>query len=177
MNELKKIVVSNSAPLIYLAKVGRLNIIKDVFGKIFIPEAVFNEAVIQGKTLKISDAFIIEKAVGVWILREKVKPEISAEFSFLDTNTKLGLGEREALKLCKQLNAEFFIVDDREARRASRILGITPIGTFGVIIQAFRQNSITKREVLKTLDDLIKAGFRIDSALYRATLGKLESNK
>ncbi|MBO3839811.1 MAG: DUF3368 domain-containing protein [Thermoproteota archaeon] len=174
MNELRKIVVSNSTPLIYLSKVGRLNIIKDVFGKIFIPEAVFNEAVVQGKMLKISDAFIIEKAVGDWILREQVKPEISAEFSFLDTNTKLGPGEKEALKLCKQLNAEFFIVDDREARRVSKILRITPVGTFGVIIQAFRQNSITKNEALKTLDDLIKAGLRIDSTLYRMMIEKLE---
>ncbi|MEM3713071.1 MAG: DUF3368 domain-containing protein [Thermoproteota archaeon] len=171
---MRKIVVSNSTPLIYLSKVGRLNIIKDVFGKVFIPEAVFNEAVIQGKMLKISDAFIIEKAVGDWILREQVKPEISTEYRFLDTNTKLGLGEKEALKLCKQLNAEFFIVDDREARRVSKILRITPIGTFGVIIQAFRQNSITKNEALKTLDDLIKAGLRIDSTLYRMMIKKLE---
>lgn len=174
MNELRKIAVSNSTPLIYLAKVGRLNIIEDVFGKVFIPEAVFNEAVVQGKMLKISDAFIIEKAVGDWILREQVKPEVSTEYRFLDANTKLGLGEKEALKLCKQLNAEFFIVDDREARRVSKILRITPVGTFGVIIQAFRQNSITKNEALKTLDDLIKAGLRIDSTLYRMMIKKLE---
>jgi len=177
VDELKKIAVSNSTPLIYLAKVGRLNIVRDVFGKVFIPEAVFNEAVVQGKMLKMSDAFIIEKAVGSWILRGQVKPEISAEYSFLDTNIKLGVGEREALKLCKQLNAEYVIVDDREARRASRILGITPVGTFGVIIQAFRQNLVTRKEALKTVDDLIKAGFRVDSALYRMVLEKLELNK
>jgi predicted nucleic acid-binding protein len=44
----------------------------------------------------------------------------------------------------------------------------------GIIIQAFRQNSITRKEALKTIDDLIKAGFRADSALYRTVLEKLE---
>ncbi|MGB9716994.1 MAG: hypothetical protein ACP5PQ_07090 [Thermoproteota archaeon] len=145
--------------------------------KSLFPEAVFNEAVVQGKMLKISDAFIIEKAVGSWILREQVKPEIDAELGFLDANIKLGLGEKEALKLCRQLSAELFIVDDRETGRVSRILGITPIGTFSVIIQSFRQGSITRKDALKTLDDLVKVGFRIDSTLYRIMLEKLGLTK
>ena len=165
--------VSDSTPLIYLAKIGRLDIIRDVFQKIYIPEAVFNEAVTQGKALNMSDASIIEKAVGTWIIKEQVKPEVDAEFRFLDTNTKLGSGEKEALKLCKQLNAAYFIADDREARRVSRILNIKPIGTFGITVQAFRQGSITKSEALQIVDDLVKAGFRISSTVYRRILDEL----
>lgn len=166
-------VVSDSTSLIYLAKIGRLNIIRDVFQKIYIPEAVFDEAVTQGKALNMSDASIIEKAVGTWIIKEQVEPEVDAEFRFLDTNARLGYGEKEALKLCKQLNAAYFIADDREARRVSRILNIKPIGTCGIAVQAFRQGSITKREALQTLDDLVKAGFRISSTVYRRILDEL----
>jgi predicted nucleic acid-binding protein len=61
-------------------------------------------------------------------------------------------------------------VDDREARRVSRILRVTPVGAFGVIVQAFRQNLVARKEALKTVDDLIKAGFRVDSTPYRTTL-------
>ena len=166
-------VVSDSTPLIYLAKIGRLNLLRDVSEKIYIPEAVFNEAVTQGRALNTSDAFIIEKAVGTWIIKEQVEPEVDAEFRFLDTNTRLGSGEKEALKLCKQLNAAHFIADDREARRVSRILNIKPIGTFGTLVQAFRQDLITKREALQILDDLVKVGFRISSAVYRRILDEL----
>lgn len=173
MNKPKRVVVSDSTPLIYLAKIGRLNLVKDVFEKVFIPEAVFNEAVTQGKMLNMSDAFVIEEAVGIWIIKEPLKPEVDTEFRFLDTNTRLGFGEKGALKMCKQLNADYFIADDKEARRVSKILNIKSIGTCGIIIQAYRQGSITNTEALQIMDELVKVGFRIGSTLYRRVFDEL----
>jgi len=173
MSRPRRVVVSDSTPLIYLAKIGRLNLVKDVFEKVFIPEAVFNEAVTQGKTLNMSDASIIEKAVRIWIIREPVKPEVDAEFRFLDTNTRLGSGEKEALKICKQLSADYFIADDKEARRVSRILNVKSIGTCGIIIQACRQGSITNTEALQIMDELVKVGFRIGPTVYRRVFDEL----
>ncbi|MBC7090737.1 MAG: hypothetical protein H5T50_02330 [Nitrososphaeria archaeon] len=46
--------VSNSTPLIYFAKIGRLDVLRVVFDKIFIPEAVFEETVIRGKHLTLA---------------------------------------------------------------------------------------------------------------------------
>ncbi len=43
------IVVSNSSPLIALAKIGRLHILKKLFGEIIIPKAVWNEVVVKDK--------------------------------------------------------------------------------------------------------------------------------
>ncbi|MCW4007364.1 MAG: DUF3368 domain-containing protein [Candidatus Bathyarchaeota archaeon] len=169
------IVVSNSTPLIYLAKIGRLNILREVFGEVYIPNAVFEETVSRGKALNISDAYIIEKAVGNWLIKEQIKPEINREYHFLDTNTKLGLGEREALKLCKQLKAKYFIVDDKAARQASKMLNVTPTGTCSVVIQACKQRVITKNEATKIIEDLLKAGFRIDLEVYGKTLHELGS--
>ena len=175
MNKTVRVVVSDSTPLIFLAKIGRLSILKDVFGKVTIPEAVFIEAVTQGKALMMSDASIIEEAVGSWIIKDRVKPEVDREFRFLDTNLRLGSGEKEALKLCKQLNAEYFIVDDKEARRVSRMLNIKPLGTCGIIVQVCRQGSITNREALQIMDELVKIGFRISPTVYRRVMVELGS--
>lgn len=41
-------VVSNSTPLIALSRIGKLDILRVVFGTIAIPEAVFNEVVKDG---------------------------------------------------------------------------------------------------------------------------------
>jgi len=41
-------VVSNSTPLIALSRIGKLDILRVVFGTIAIPEAVFNEVVKKG---------------------------------------------------------------------------------------------------------------------------------
>ena len=37
------IVLSNTSPLYFLNKIGKLNILKLLFGEIYIPEAVVNE--------------------------------------------------------------------------------------------------------------------------------------
>jgi len=167
--------VSDSTPLIYLAKIGRLSLLKGVFKSIYVPEAVFDEAVTQGKALNMIDAFIIEKAVGDWIIRERVEPEVDAEYRFIDTNTRLGTGEKEALKLCKQLGALYFIADDREARRVSRILNIKPVGTLGVLVEAYRQGLIAKAEALQILEALMKTGFRMSVSVYRRVLDEMET--
>lgn len=177
VNRIQPKVVSNSSPLIYLAKIGRLNLIKNVYGKIWIPEAVFHETVTQGKILKITDASIIEEAVGKWILKEKISSETDSKYAFLNENNKIGLGEKQALRLCKQLNADIFIADDKEARRVSRILKIKSIGTCGILVQAHRKGLISTNEAEQILDDLIKAKFRIDPTVYRSIIKKLRKTK
>jgi predicted nucleic acid-binding protein len=131
-----------------------------------IPEAVFHKVVTQGKTFGIAEASIVEEAVDRWIFREEIRPEISSEYGFLDENERIGLGERQALKLCKQLNAHLFIVDNKEARRVARILKIKTLGTFGILIQARRQGLVSSEEAEDIPNELVKAGFRIDPILY-----------
>jgi len=50
-------VVSNATPLIYLAKIGKLYLLKRVFGEVFVPEEVKIEAVDRGKQLRVSQQF------------------------------------------------------------------------------------------------------------------------
>jgi len=42
-------VVSNSGPLISLARIGALGLLKDYFGEIFVPHEVYNEVCVRGK--------------------------------------------------------------------------------------------------------------------------------
>jgi len=166
-------VVSNSSSLIYLAKVGRLNLIKDVYGRVLISEAVFYEVVTQGKALGIAEAPIVEEAVNQWIFKEGIRPEIDSEYGFLDKNERIGPGERQALKLCKQLNADLFIVDDKEARRVAKIMKVKTLGTCGILIQDRRQGLVSSEEAEEILNDLVKTGFRIDPILYHRIIKEL----
>jgi uncharacterized protein len=167
--------VSDSTPLILLAKIGRLELLKTLFNNIYIPEAVTNEVITKGKTLNQPDAYIIEKATKTWIHETPVNNETNTEYSYLDTNTRLDEGEKQALKLCKQLNALYFIADDKEARKVAKILNIKPIGTLGITIQALKIGAITQKEAENIVDDLIAIGLRIDTTLYKKILEIIES--
>lgn len=41
-------VVSNASPLINMACIGKLNLLRQLYGELFIPEAVWNEVVVEG---------------------------------------------------------------------------------------------------------------------------------
>ncbi|MEM2989067.1 MAG: DUF3368 domain-containing protein [Candidatus Bathyarchaeia archaeon] len=48
-------------------------------------------------------------------------------------------------------------------------------GTCGIIIQAHRKGSIAKGEALRILDELLRAGFRMDPTVYRRMLIEIGS--
>lgn len=165
--------VSNSTPLIYLAKVNKLELMRELFQQVFIPDSIYHEVVTRGKELRIPDAAIVEKAVNSWILMEKVKEDTYKEYAFLTTNPRLGLGEKEALLLCKQLEADYFLADDKEARRIAKMLNIKPVGTCGIIIAAYKRGIVDRKTAIDTINELIKAGLRISTLLYKKILHEL----
>jgi predicted nucleic acid-binding protein len=45
-------VVSDSSALINLARIGKLALLRDLYGEIYIPEAVWQEAVVRGEAAR-----------------------------------------------------------------------------------------------------------------------------
>ncbi|MEA1907014.1 MAG: hypothetical protein U9N12_08710, partial [Euryarchaeota archaeon] len=69
MGSVRRIAVSNSGPLTHLARIGRLNILKELFGTVVIPTDVKIEVVDCGKAEGAADAFLIEEATNAgWIV-------------------------------------------------------------------------------------------------------------
>lgn len=68
-------VVSNSSPLMHLSKIGYLGLLKGYFQEIVIPEAVYNECIVEGKNreevkaLKGADWIKIKKAKNKNLIR------------------------------------------------------------------------------------------------------------
>ena len=50
-------IVSNATPLIYLAKSNKLSLLQTIVNQVLIPEAVFQEVVIEGKRLGEKDSY------------------------------------------------------------------------------------------------------------------------
>jgi predicted nucleic acid-binding protein len=152
-------VVSNATPLIYLAKAGRIDLLKKVFGQVFIPEDVKIEVVDRGKQLGEKDAYVVEKAIGEGWLKV-------LSVDIVEVLIKLDKGEEATLSLAKKLGLKVVLVDEAPARAAARLMGLTPRGTVFVLLKALEKNEIDLDEFLEALDELIGQGFRLKEEVY-----------
>ena len=153
-------VVCNSSPLIHLAKVGKLELLKGYFTEISIPEAVYRECVIDGKDRE--DAKRIENAA--WIRVVDIK-NIDLKKAF---NTVLDEGESEAIVLALQESADLILLDDYEARELARTYGMKITGTIGLLIKAKYEGDISSIDEM--LKKLRRTGFWLSDDLYTKIL-------
>jgi len=152
-------IVSNATPLIYLAKIGRIDLLQKVFGEVVIPKEVKIEVVDKGKQLGEKDSYIIEKAItDGWL---KV---LNAQL--VEVPIKLEPGELAVLSLAKSLGLREVLIDEVSARTAAKLLNLKPRGTIFVLLKALEKKEIDLNEFLEALDELIKTGFRLKEEVY-----------
>jgi predicted nucleic acid-binding protein len=97
------VVVSNSSPIIALAEIAQLPLLTDLFESVLIPPAVAAEVM---PTLSILPA---------WSRMVPLQESMPADV----IRPSLGHGEREALSLAAELDADWLILDDLAARRVA----------------------------------------------------------
>jgi predicted nucleic acid-binding protein len=139
--------VSNAGPLIHLAKIGRLNLLKDIFHEIIIPKTVKVEVIDKGKEKGKPDAFLIDAVDWIRVMGDPVNADQLAE--------KVGIhrGEACAILLAKSLSVPV-LLDDSDARKFALGLGLEVVGSVGIIIKAVRLGLISKEDWLKDLEKL-----------------------
>jgi len=141
--------VSNSGPLIHLASINRLNLLKELFGTVIIPRPVKEEVVDRGQEAGAADAFIVEEEIKKgWIeVRHHKGSKSVAERAGIEA------GEAAAITLAKKLGAPV-LLDDASARSFAIAYGVEVAGSVAVILKSARHDLISKSEALDALDDL-----------------------
>ena len=150
-------IVSDTSPISYLVLIGEADVLPKLYDEIWIPEAVWSE---------------LEDAKGpeplrVWTrqppawLAVKETPKstgIEADLSDLDA------GEREAILLAKQAEANLIILDEQAGRAVARERGLALTGTIGVLGAAALAGLVNAVSVVKELQ---QTSFRASPDLYR----------
>jgi predicted nucleic acid-binding protein len=155
--------ISDSSTIIHLAKIGRLNLLREFHKKIFMPPAVYNEVVREGRECPGSFEVSQGRQEG-WI--EVVSPANRPLVDLLQMD--LHKGESETIALAVQLAADIVFLDESEARRIARVYGLSITGVIGVLIRAKHEARIPslKEELDRLRND---AGFWIgDDVYYKA---------
>jgi predicted nucleic acid-binding protein len=139
------IVIANASPLIALSQAQCLGILKALFGRLCIPDSVYQETVIdcpvalqkQGVLMAIDDFIQVQQ------------PTVNYPFS-----RNLGNGERGVLNLAIEKKAELLLIDDKKARNEAKDLGFTCGFTSDVLYYAERQRLIQSyANIVQTLRD------------------------
>ncbi len=157
-------VVSNSTALVHLSAAGRLELLRELFGELYIPEEVYHEVVIAGAGKPGSS----EVQTADWIKRLAVKNRLA--WSML--NIMLGAGEAACIVLAIEVGADLVILDDRRARLQALAHGLKITGTIGVLLMAGKEGRLDFRQAL---DELLATGFRLHPGEYQRILSLWQS--
>ena len=157
-------VVSDTSPLINLARIGRVALLKTLFGDLLIPGAVWDEIVVKGEGQAGAD--LVRSAS--WIETVAVQNTALA----LALEQELDPGESEAIALALEAGADILLMDERLGRETAHHLGIRCVGLIGVLVAAKRRGLIDRvKPELDALRD--NAGFWVHDRLYHEILRDL----
>lgn len=120
--------VSNTGPIIALMLIERLDILQNLFQKVFVPDAVHKELLI-GQSTGIGLAPYKQAAwIQVHALQNELNPLIK---------TILDIGEASVIQLSQEINADYVLIDERKARKIARnIYGLRVVGTARILVEA-----------------------------------------
>ena len=150
---MRKVIV-NSTPLIILSKIGELEILKNLYGEIIIPRAVFEEVTIKSYVIKNLS----------WIKIFEVQDKSNRKIY----QTKLHYGEVEVMMLAKEISANLLVIDDNAAKKTAKFLGFKVTGTLGILLKAKEEKIIS--EVRPILEKMLSEKFYISDKIINLVL-------
>lgn len=166
--------ISNSSPLIYLGKIGALDLFKNQFSSIFTTDYVRDEILADTNApehlalLNAFDTFLTVRNL--------------ANTRFFNLLIKMAIhpGEASVIALAREFQQEkkispMLILDDLMAREICESLNIKMTGTLGIILHAVKHAQITVQECKTYFRNLCEnTTFRIETRLYSRILAEIE---
>ena len=126
-------VVSNTTPILSLLKIGKLDLLQKLYGKIKIPNAVYHE-IEAGKNRD----YYTDITKLSWIEIIPIQ-STSARLYLFDLDD----GEAETIILAQEQAADVVIIDDKLGRRYADQINIPITGTIGILLKAKERGLIT----------------------------------
>jgi predicted nucleic acid-binding protein len=147
-------ILVDSSTFIALAKIGELQILKDIFGKVSITDVVRKEVLRDD----FPETATLKAAMDMWI--EIINFEGDA-----GELRKYGLGLGEGSLLLVARHEDRLVLDDANARRFAESKELRFTGLIGLLVAAVKTKRLKKEKAANVLDKLARSDFRISSDL------------
>ena len=145
------VVICNTSPIQYLYQADVLELLPALAGQVYVPEAVVAELQ-EGQRRNVLLPALEDLS---WLVVRPVRDR-----TLLPLVTHLGDGEKEVLALGLEAQDPLLLLDDRDARRYARTLGLEITGTLGLLLRAKERGILNA--VQPVLDRLQSLRFRLD---------------
>jgi len=155
----EEIIISDSSPLIGLARIGQVRLLPQMARHIVVPRAVYAEVT----AVRAGAPGAAEVAAQSWIEVQDAYPAAVAPLLVL-----VGKGEAEAIALAQRESSAILLMDDLRARKLADRLGLRRMGTVALLGQAKREGLIPKLK--PALDALVANHIFIRQELIDAAL-------
>lgn len=151
-------IICNTGPLIALSLIDRMDVLRDLFEFVAIPEEV-HEEILKGGLQK---AGLLNYEKAAWVKVLKLSKPSDALLA-----TSLDLGEAAVIGLARELGVDIVLVDERKARRIARVIyGLQVIGSARILVEAKKRGLLD--EVGSALEAMRDQGYRLSDSIIEA---------
>ncbi|RMD61866.1 DUF3368 domain-containing protein [Candidatus Parcubacteria bacterium] len=151
--------ISNTSPLLYLYRIGKIDLLPRLFDEVFTVPAVVDELQ-QGKA-KGYDVPVIERYEWLQVMSPQ---QVPSEWLVRD----LGRGELETMALALEQPEKVIILDDALPRQIARAAGLEVWGTLRVLLEAKKREMIPQMSAV--VDELKQSGMWISDDVRQRIL-------
>jgi len=142
-------IISDSTTLIILFDLNRVDLLSNLFPKIIIPSAVYEEIMVK-------HSLVLPTFISV---QEPKACETLETLKLI-----LDLGESEAIALALELDTKL-IIDEKKGRKIAMRQGLEIIGLLGIVYLNIKKEFISLEEARVFLEAALVHGYRISQKL------------
>ncbi|MGC8817073.1 MAG: hypothetical protein ACP5PX_04615 [Candidatus Hadarchaeum sp.] len=160
-----KLIVSDSSPLIYFARAGRLDVLREVYGEVFTSGGVIREVMVEGKPGLSQFRDALSKG---WLRVEKVKVDFDYAAEGIEKT------DAEVICLAKSRGLKL-LSNDRALVNCARAHGVEGRWLTESLFDAIEKNVLTPQGAEDLLMELVNSGMRVRSEVLARVLRSIKS--
>jgi predicted nucleic acid-binding protein len=153
-------VVSNTGPIVALAKADQLSLLRILYGEVLIPPAVHRELLAKAGP----EAQRIDDGLAGFLRVTPIAPPPENVDRF---TSGLGAGEQQAICLALEAGG-LLVIDDRAGRKAAGQLGIAITGAVGVLLKAKQEGHLPM--IGPVLESIRRYGYWLSDAVVETAI-------
>ncbi len=159
-------IVVDAAPIIYLSRTGNLSLLRKLYGKLLIPQGVWDEVVTQAHG-RPGASEATRGAEQGWIKTERVLPEKSLKAEGAEG------ADAETIALAKKTRLSL-LTNDKALTNIAKTHGVQVKWLTQAIIEAVQTKIITPPQARALIRDLVREGLRVRSDVLAEIIHRIE---